>query len=162
MPDPRKPDPDPDIPPVPGRDPRPINEPDPDRMPDEEPNPNPDETREPPLQGAATPPRPVPDPLPPVPPGPMPDPGGPSPIPTRCRAILIALPLIQIHTKQIARPVSETSRMSPVGVVAQIACFGAEHLGIAEFRGGASNLSLRANSCQIGTGDDAGHKSCAA
>nr|WP_080918708.1 hypothetical protein [Pseudaminobacter manganicus] len=50
MPDPRKRNPDEDVP-VPGREPEPIEEPDPDRLPDEEPNPNPDETRNPPLHG---------------------------------------------------------------------------------------------------------------
>lgn len=74
MPDPRKSNPDPDVPPIPGREPKPIDEPDPDRLPDEEPNPNPDEVRKPPLQGTANPPRPVPDPQPPMPPGPLPDP----------------------------------------------------------------------------------------
>jgi len=83
MPDPRKSNPDPDVPPIPGRERKPIDEPDPDRLPDEEPNPNPDEGKKPPVQGTANPPRPIPDPQPPMPPGPMPDPGDPAPIPTR-------------------------------------------------------------------------------
>ena len=75
MPDPRKPNPNPDVPPIPGREPKPIDEPDPDRLPDQEPNPNPDEVRKPPLQGKATPLRPMSNLQPPMPLAPLSDPG---------------------------------------------------------------------------------------